>query len=87
MNVLSWNCRGHGNPRTVRALNDLIRDRRPEVLFLIETISEKRRIEELRIKLGFSNCFSVDRIGRSGGLAVFGTVGRRVEFLVILRII
>lgn len=37
----------------------------------METISVARRIEELRIKLGFSNCFSVDRIGRSGGLAVF----------------
>lgn len=30
-----------------------------------------RRIEELRVKMGFANCFSVDRAGRSGGLAVF----------------
>ncbi|XP_074324401.1 uncharacterized protein LOC141661315 [Apium graveolens] len=37
----------------------------------METISVASRIEELRIKLGFSNCFSVDRIGRSGGLTVF----------------
>lgn len=37
----------------------------------METISEKRRIEELRVKLKFSNCFSVDRVGNSGGLAVF----------------
>lgn len=71
MNILSWNCRGLGKPRTVRALNDLVRDRRPEVLFLIETISDNKRIEELRIKFGYSNCFSVDRRGRSGGLALF----------------
>lgn len=57
MNILSWNCWGLGKPRTVRALSDLVRDRRPEVLFLMETISEKRRIEELRVKFGYSNFF------------------------------
>lgn len=57
--------------RTVQVLNDLVRDRNPDVLFLIETISVASKVEELRIKLGFSQCFSVDRVGRSGGLAVF----------------
>lgn len=39
-------------------------------MFLIETISYSNRIEELRVKFGFDHCFSVDRIGRSGGLTV-----------------
>lgn len=70
MSYISWNCRGPGNPRTVRALSDLIRDHKPIFVFLIETISFSNKIEELRIKFGFDHCFSVDRIGRGGGLAI-----------------
>lgn len=70
MNLLSWNCRGLGNPRTVRALGDLLRTRKPNFLFLSETISISSRIEEFRVCFGFAQCFSVDRIGHSGGLAI-----------------
>lgn len=70
MSYISWNCRGLGKPRTVRALGDMLRDQKPIFLFLIETISVASKIEELRIKFGFDYCFSVDRVGRSGGLAV-----------------
>ena len=70
MSYISWNCRGLGNPRTIRALGDLLRDYKPIFLFLMETISYASRIEEIRVKFGFDHCFSVDRRGRSGGLAV-----------------
>lgn len=70
MNYLSWNCRGLGNPRTVCVLHDLIKDRKPVFVFLSETISTSNKIESFRIKFGFDQCFSVDRIGRSGGLVV-----------------
>lgn len=49
MNCVTWNCRGLGQPRTVRALSDLVRDRRPDILFLSETISVGRKIEDIRI--------------------------------------
>lgn len=71
MNCLGWNCKGVGNPRTVRALNDLVRGHKPDVLFLSETISNADRIEKLRIKFGYGQCFSIDKVGRNGGLAVF----------------
>lgn len=71
MSCRSWNCRGLGNPRTVRALKNLVRDRNPDVLFLSETISVGSRIEMLRVKLRFDNRFSVDRNGKSSGLVVF----------------
>lgn len=71
MNILSWNCRGLGNSRTVRVLGDLLRARRPDFLFLSETISFANKIEELRVKFGFFQCFSINRVGRSGGLAIF----------------
>ncbi|XP_074361140.1 uncharacterized protein LOC141701372 [Apium graveolens] len=54
MSCISWNCRGLGNPRTIRALNDLLKDHNPE----------------LRVHFGFDSCFLVDKVGRSGGLAV-----------------
>ncbi|XP_074346246.1 uncharacterized protein LOC141685021 [Apium graveolens] len=70
MNCLSWNCRGLGNPRTVRVLGDLLKDRKPDILFLSETIYAANKIEDIRIRFGFVQCFSVDRVGRSGGLAI-----------------
>lgn len=71
MNCLAWNCRGLGNFRTVRALNDLVRGHKPDILFLCETISVATKIEKFRVKFKYDYCFSVDRVGRSGGLAVF----------------
>lgn len=71
MNCLSWNCRGLGKPRTVRVLGELLKDRKPDFLFLSETIITASRIVFLRVKFGFAQCFSVYKIGRSGGLAVF----------------
>lgn len=70
MSCISWNCRELGNPRTVRALYGLSKDRKPGFLFLVETISFANKIEELRVRFGFDYCFSVDRVSRSGGLAV-----------------
>lgn len=71
MNLLSWNCRGLGNPRTVRVLGDLLRTRKPDFLFLSETFSIASKIENIRVHFGFAQCFSVDRVGHSGGLAIF----------------
>jgi len=53
MNVLSWNCRGLGNPRTVRTLHRLVRVKKPNSVFLMETNQLGRKVESVRIKLGF----------------------------------
>lgn len=71
MNCIGWKCRGLGNSRIVGVLHDLVKDRKPDVLFLSETISIANKIENLRVQLKFSQCFSVDRMGNSSGLAVF----------------
>lgn len=70
MNFLSWNCRGLGNARSVRALGDLIKSRKPVFVFLSETLSFSNKIDEIRVKFGFSSSFAVDRVGRGGGLAI-----------------
>lgn len=36
MSILSWNCRGLGNPRSVRDLHLLVKEKRPNLLFLME---------------------------------------------------
>lgn len=70
MNHLSWNCRGLGNSRTVHVSGDLIKDRKPDFLFLSETLVMNNKLKELSVKFGFKNYFAVDRVGRGGGLAV-----------------
>lgn len=69
MNLLSWNYRGIGKPRTVQVLRDLV-THQPNLLFLSKTLELNNKVEELASKLGFINCFSVGRQGRGGGLLV-----------------
>lgn len=59
-----------GNPRAVRALWDVVKSHKPNILFLMETLSNKERIKHLCGKLGFSNFWAVDCVGRSGGVAL-----------------
>lgn len=70
MNLLSWNCRGLGNPRTVRVLIDLVKSHKPVFLFLSKTLVHSNKVGELCDKLGFDHYFAVDSVGRGGGLAV-----------------
>jgi len=71
MSVISWNCRGLGNPRTVREAVDLVSCKKPDFLFLMETKVARTHAERLRVKLGFEGLFYVNSVGLSGGLALF----------------
>ncbi|CAM8914255.1 unnamed protein product [Rhodiola kirilowii] len=81
MKVLSWNCRGVGNPRTGRAISDLVRSIGPQVVGLIETKADLRKIEALKRKLGFKHGIAVARSGLGGGLALLW----REEVQVVLK--
>ena len=70
MILLSWNCRGLGNPKAVRDLCLLAKEKKPDFLFLIKTKRSHLEMEWIRIKLGFEGSFVVNSIGRSGGLAL-----------------
>ncbi|XP_031092171.1 uncharacterized protein LOC115996872 [Ipomoea triloba] len=70
MSLLSWNCRGLGNPTAVRVLADLVRAKRPRVVFLMETFVDKSRMEEVKVQIGYENMFVVDVVGHKGGLAL-----------------
>ena len=73
MNSLGWNCRGLGNPRSVRALHDLVRCWDPKIVFLSETKARKKRIERIKERNGFANGLFIPCQGHSGGLALLWT--------------
>ena len=59
-----------GNSRAVHSLCDLVKSHCPRIIFLMGTLVHEMKIEELRIKLGFSSKFVGNSIGLSGGLAM-----------------
>jgi exonuclease III len=79
MIILSWNCRGLGNLRTIHELRPMVREKKPNLMFLMETKLRKNKIELIRTKIGFNNMFVVECVGKSGGLALFWEDGNNVE--------
>ena len=79
MSWLCWNCRGLGNHHAVRNLVEIVKSRKPTVIFLCETLVHVGRIKELLCLLKFENSFSVDRLGRGGDLAVFVAYGWDID--------
>ena len=71
MRAISWNYQGLGNPRSVRALHDLVRCWNPKIVFLMEIKSKKNRMESIKNRIGFSNGLIVPNVGRIGGIALF----------------
>lgn len=69
MIILSWNCRGFGHPTAISFLYELVRVRRPDVLFLCETHLNK--IDEIKACFHYDCAFTMNCMGRSGGLCVF----------------
>jgi len=48
----------------------MVKEKKPNLLFLMETKVKKEKMELLRTKLRFEGLLAVDPIGRSGGLAL-----------------
>ena len=68
MNILSVNYRGCGQPKAVQELRLLVEEKKPAVLFLMETKMGDERALGLQRKLGFPNAIVVKSEGLSGGL-------------------
>lgn len=69
MITLRFNCRGVGLPSNVQFLSDVVRQEKPDYVFLCKTIEKKNKLEWIRNKLGFEGLVAVDPQGRSGGIA------------------
>ena len=81
MNLLSFNCRGGGNPRTAGEIVTLVQSHSPTLVFLCETRQKKEKIKRLRGRLGLRGFAGMDSEGLSGGLALFWHETMEVEVL------
>lgn len=70
MSVLSWNCHGIGTSWASQFLKDLVSQKKPNFIFLCETLSKQDQLEKVKKYLGFEGLLVVDCQGQSGGLAL-----------------
>ncbi|KAK9291771.1 hypothetical protein L1049_019721 [Liquidambar formosana] len=70
-----------GNPRTVRALHDVVKQKVPSLAFLMETKLHKDEMERVKFRLGFNHGLFHEAHNRSGGLALLWRIGMEIEVL------
>lgn len=68
MNIIIWNCGGALKPSFQSHVRELVRDRDPVILVLIETKIGGDRAREISSRLPFDEVFHTDTIGYAGGL-------------------
>jgi len=70
MSLLSWNCRGLEHLHTIQELHYWVKEKKPTLVFLMETKLRNNRMQVVRNKLKFSGMLTVESVGKSGGLAL-----------------
>jgi hypothetical protein len=81
MSILSWNCYGMGQPRTVQELVQLVHTTAVKIVFISETRQHRDRVNNIKGRLGMNNCFVVDGVGRGGGLALYWNDEIKIQVL------
>ncbi|PNT71358.1 hypothetical protein BRADI_2g26566v3, partial [Brachypodium distachyon] len=71
MDLIAWNCRGIGNPRTVRDLVHLSHSNKVKFVFLCKTRQNKDKVRRIRNRLSLRDFAGSSSLGNSGGLALF----------------
>jgi len=59
----------------------MVKERRPNFVFLMETVCSKQYMDRIKLRSGFDNLFVVDPVGRSGGLALLWNKDENLEIL------
>ena len=80
MSVLAWNCWGLGALPAVHTLIEVVKQKNPVVIFLVETKASIDRMKGFQNKLGFTQGIIVPSDGRSGGLALLWREGMDIHF-------
>lgn len=70
MNILCWNVRGLGSPWAFRSVSSELARINPHLCFFSETKCSSSILNKLKVKLNYSGCFIVNRVGLSGGLCL-----------------
>ena len=68
MRILSWNCRGLGNPFAILQCQQEARDYKPDFMFLMETKLVQGKGRDIWHRCGFIDGWEVPRVGLSGDL-------------------
>ncbi|KAJ4842724.1 hypothetical protein Tsubulata_017697 [Turnera subulata] len=69
--IVTWNCQGSGQSLTIGALQELVKNYCPSMIFIMETKKSCRYLDSLRRSLCFDHGNYVERVGLSGGLALW----------------
>ena len=77
MSAIRWNCRGLGNPLIVKALQKVVLEKDPILVFLMETKLEVSEMDELKRKIERQQGLVVPSVQLGGG----GWIGSLVEKL------
>ena len=70
MSVLSWKCRGLGNPRTVKALKRTMQQKDPIYVFLMETKLTTEQLNNMKQDWVYNQGLVITSAGLSGGLVL-----------------
>ena len=57
----------------------MVRSKKPDLVFLMETKLRADKMERVRVQLGFDYAFAVDSVGLNGGLALLWMADSKVE--------
>ena len=79
MSLLSWNCRGLGNLQTVKALEKVVKKEDPNIVFLMETWSNREWMEQVKDRCKMKYGLIVPSNGSKGGLAMLWKEGIKVD--------
>nr|POE45415.1 hypothetical protein CFP56_20087 [Quercus suber] len=79
LNLLSWNCRGFGNLRIVKALENVVNKEEPIIVYLMEAKLNRDWMEKVKEKCNLKHGLIVPSNGNSGGLAMMWKEGVKLE--------
>lgn len=70
MKLICWNVWGLGKDHAFQELKRILREHKPEIIFLCKTKLKVQLMNRKTEALNFQNCLVVDSYGKRGGLAL-----------------